>query len=180
MVVLIQGDLAPREHFCDTPEPSGPRHPEQPCSTAKSAWSRSLGRGAVLGTAKRQAGGYTAALALSHLRPWGAGSPWRAGAAADPLSVLGAGAALDYLEQFGASSVSTQHCRGPAAREQALCPWRRRHPRPVAAATLPRAVLPPAPRPLGSGPRGVSCRLGSPEGCGRHAVDPADPAPPAV
>ncbi|OWK13837.1 TACC3 [Cervus elaphus hippelaphus] len=36
--------------------------------------------------------------------PWGTGSPWRAGAAADPLSVLGAGAEVDYLEQFGASS----------------------------------------------------------------------------
>lgn len=80
------------------------------------------------------------------------------------LSVLGAGAEVDYLEQFGASSVSTQHCCGPAAREQALRPWRRRHPRPFAAATLPSAILPPAPRPLGSGPRGVSCGLGSPEG----------------
>ena len=84
---------------------------------------------------------------------------------------------MDYLEQFGAPSVSTQHGRGPAAREQALCPGRWRHPRPIAAATLPRTVLPQAPRPLGSGPRGVSCGLGSPEGWGTHAVDTADPAP---
>lgn len=58
MVVLNQGNLVPKEHFCDAsgvhstpPQPSSPRHPEQPCSLAKGAWSRSPGRGAVHGQA---------------------------------------------------------------------------------------------------------------------------------
>lgn len=59
------------------------------------------------------------------------------------LSVLGAGAEVDYLEQFGIL-VSTQYCCGPAAWEQALRPWRRRPPGPRCSHSSQRT---PAPSP---------------------------------
>lgn len=85
MVVLNQGNLVPKEHFCDAsgvhstpPQPSSPRHPEQPCSLAKGAFGPGAQEG-VLCTAKHQAGGHMADLAVSHPRPMGGGQPMAGG-----------------------------------------------------------------------------------------------------
>lgn len=117
----------------------------------------------MLCTAKCQAGGHMADLAMSHPRPMGGGQPVAGGGTADPLSVLGAGAEVDYLEQFGASSVSTQHRRSPADQGQALHP----------------CSAHPAPRPWPTWLRPQRHLLcaGPPKGrAGRQAGDTADPA----
>lgn len=62
--------------------------------------------------------------------PRPAGAARRGGGTADPLSVLGAGAEVDYLEQFGASSVSTQRRAAPLTRGRLGVPGGS-HPRPT-------------------------------------------------
>ena len=119
--------MFPKDHLCDAPgvhstppEPSSPRQPEQPCSVAEGAWSRSPGRGAVLrGT-----------WPTWPVSPRPAGAARRGGGTADPLSVLGAGAEVDYLEPFGASSVSTQRRAAPLTRGRLGVPGGS-HPRPT-------------------------------------------------